>query len=602
MLFVSKGSTELSGYSPDALLAGQPCWLDLIHPDDRESVWQSVQDAIQSKTRFEVMYRLTTRDKQSKWVYEQGSALDSDEHGTIIGGFVTDITPLRVKALELERVKAYTTAIVDSAAEGIIFVNAEFLIESFNKAAAQMFGIAGDKALRKKISDFMSRTDYAVLVSDANLYRKTGTSDLFNGGRVVTGRRLDRSEFPMHLRVRELDLEGEHRYTALIRDISEQKAKENEIQRQNEQLNATIAFSPIGIYTADKDLQIVGANFALANMLGYKEQDLIGRRFTEFFHPDDVEAAEEAVHSSFEGGPGHYSARRRFLHKDGHIVHANTNVAVGHDNQGNPEFVVANVEDLTEHLGIEAQIRNQQDQLARLDRLSTLGEMMAGIAHEINQPLTAISTYAQSGLRFMDPENPKPDQLRKALTKLSDQARRAGTVVERIRELGRQKTSNYQLVDTGHLIEQIEDLAVIDARSRGAHIQLDLTGSSASVWCDPVQIQQVILNLIRNAIDSMEDCKFCNGDEIVIRTSTDGDGMTTIAVVDCGTGVSDQVATDLFRPFSTHKRSGLGLGLSISRSIMTAHGGQLDYYNNPAAGATFYLTLARAPGDIINEP
>ena len=601
LLFVSEGSNELCGYSPEALLGGRPCWADLIHPEDREAVWQLVQEALQSRTRFEVQYRLATRDKRYKWVWERGSALDSDEHGVLIEGFVIDITPLREKEFELERSKAFATAIVESAAEGIALIDGEFQIESLNKAAAQMFGLSSDAAVGKNVSDFLSGGDYAVLESDTEQYRKSGTSNLFNGGRDITGRRADGSEFPMHLHVRELELEREHRYTVLIRDISEQRARESEIRRQNEQLNATIACSPVGIYTADKEFRIVAANFALANMLGYSVQDLIGHRFSDFFHPDDINVAEEAVDSSLSGGPGHYSAHRRYLHKDGHIIHTNINVAVGHNSEGSPEFIVANVEDLTERIGAEAQVRDQQEQLTRMDRLSMLGEMMTGVAHEINQPLTAISTYAQSGLRFMDPKNPKPDRLREALTKLSEQARRAGAVVERIRNLGRQGTNNNQLMRADRLIRQIEELAVLDARARGARIRLDLDQNLPSVWCDPIQIQQVILNLIRNAVDAMEVVDFCNGDEIVLSASATEDGTTTIAVNDCGTGVSEAYAADLFQPFSTHKNAGIGLGLSISRSIVTTHGGQLDYHNNPIAGATFYLTLPKISGTIDHE-
>jgi two-component system sensor kinase FixL len=453
----------------------------------------------------------------------------------------------------------------------------------------------------KNISDLVSESDFAILESDADQYRESGRSELFNGGRDLTGRRADGSEFPMHLHLRELRLERENRYTALIRDISEQRAREIEIQRQNERLNATVEFSPIGIAMADTNLRIVATNAAYANMLGYEVDELVGRKFAEFTHPDDIENTEKAASSSLGGGPGHYSIRKRYIHKDGHIVHAMLHVAVGHDSTGNAAFVVGNVEDLTERLGIEAQIRDQHEQLTRLDRLSILGEMMAGVAHEINQPLTAISTYAQSGLRFMDPKNPKPDRLKEALTKLSDQARRAGAVVERIRELARQDVGNDELVNVNHLIKQIEELATIDSRPRGARIRLELDESLPKVWCDPIQIQQVILNLVRNSVDAMETCEFRHGDEIVLYTSAVEDEAIMISVVDCGTGVSEAAATDLFRSFSTHKRSGMGLGLSISRSIVTAHGGQLDYHNNPVAGATFHLTLPKTSGDIDHE-
>jgi two-component system sensor kinase FixL len=598
MLFVSDGCSELSGYCREDLLGGRPHWGDLIHPEDREVVWQSVQESLQSEMPFEVQYRLATRDKDYKCVWERGKAMSSNEHGTLIEGFITDITPLREKELELERSRAFAAAVVESAAEGIVLIDAEFRIESFNSAAAQMFRMASDVAVGKTISVLVSGADFAILESDIDQYRETGTSELFNGGRELTGRRSDGSEFPMHFHLRELRLEDEHRYTVLIRDISEQRAREVEIQQQNERLNATVEFSPVGILMVDKELCIVSANSALANMLGYEVEELIGRRFSELYHPDEISEGEHAVISSLAGGPPHYSTQRRYVHKDGHIVHAALNVAVGHDSDGNPEFIVSNIEDLTERLDVEAQVRNQQDQLTRLDRLSTLGEMMAGVAHEINQPLTAISTYAQSSLRFMDPENPKPDRLREALTKLSDQARRAGAVVERVRKLTRQEDSANEFVSVNHLIKQIEDLATIDARPRGARIRLELDDSLPDVWCDPIQIQQVILNLIRNSVDAMESCEFRHGNQIVLRTSGVEGEAVMISVVDSGPGVSESVARDLFQPFSTHKRSGMGLGLSISRSIVTAHGGQLDYYNNAVAGATFHLTLPRVFGDI----
>ena len=601
MLFVSEGCTELSGYAPEALLGGRPHWGDFIHPEDREAVWQSVQEAIERGKRFELQYRLITRDKQHRWVWERGRALESEEYGTAIEGFVTDITPLRQKELELERSRAFATAIVEGAAEGIVLVDARFQIESLNQAASLMFGIASSAAGGSDIRDLLPTADRAEFESGARKHRESESSDLFNGGLEMNGRRADGSEFPIHLNVRELRFEQEYRYAAFIRDISEQRAKTEKIRQQHEQLHATVESSPIGITMADKELRLIAVNAAFANMLGYDAKALIGRRPSEFTHPDDIDDTDGAAIASFASGSDHYSIGKRYLHRDGHIVHATLNVAVGHDSDGNAAFLVANIEDQTERLGIETQLREQQDQLMRLDRLSMLGEMMAGVAHEINQPLTAISTYAQSGLRFMDPRNPKPDRLREALTKLSEQARRAGAVVDRIRDLARQDVTKNELLSINHLIKKVEDLAIVDSRARGVKIRLDLGENLPPVWCDLIQIQQVILNLIRNSVDSMEASDFCNCNEVILRTSTAEDGSVMISVIDCGAGVSEEAAADIFQPFSTHKRSGLGLGLSISRSIVTAHGGQLDYHNNPSAGATFFLTLPQSPGDITHE-
>ena len=601
MLFVSEGSIELTGYGPDELLGGRPHWGDLVHPEDRDTVWQCVQQAIQNGERFEVQYRLATKDKQYKYVWERGSAWDAGEQGTLIEGFITDISPLREKELELERSKEFAAAIIDGAAEGIALVDANCRIESLNRAAARMFRIRSDDATGRHIRDLVSPKDFAKLVHQFRLFKASADSELFNDGLEIDGQRVDGSMFPVHLSVRELNLEHGRRYTALIRDISEQKASEEQIRRQNERLNATVEYSPIGISMADMDLRIIAANSAFANMLGYETAELVGRKFTEFTHPDDMEISEKVAGTSPGTASDHYSIQKRYLHKDGHTVHAVLNVAVGHDSLGNPEFIVANIEDQTKRLTVEAQLREQQDQLTRLDRLSTLGEMMAGIAHEINQPLTAISTYAQSGLRFMDPQNPKPARLQDALVKLSDQARRAGAVVERIRELARQDVSRNELVNVNVLLKQVNELATVDARARGARISLDFAESPPPIWGDPIQLQQVVLNLIRNAIDSMETGAFCNGNELILRTSIDDDGLVVMAVVDRGTGVSEEAAADLFQAFSTHKRKGMGLGLSISRSIVTAHGGQLDYYNHRESGATFFVTLPQASGDMVGE-
>lgn len=601
MLFVSEGCKELSGYTPEALLGGRPHWRELIHPEDREAVWQSIQETTERGERFELQYRLVTRDKQQKWVWERGRASESEEHDTLIEGFVTDITPLRQKELELERSRAFATAIVEGAAEGIVLIDSRFRIKSLNQAASLMFGIASSAAGGSDIRALLPTADRVEFESGVRQHGQSGSSDLFNGGLEMNGQHMDGSKFPIHLNVRELRFEHGCRYAAFIRDISEQRAKAEKIRQQHEQLHATVESSPIGIAMVSKELRLIAVNPAYANMLGYDAEALIGHRLSEFTHPDDVEATDGAAIASFTGGQDNYSISKRYLHRDGHIVHATLNVAVGHDSDGNAAFVVANVEDQTERLGIETRLREQQDQLTRMDRLSTLGEMMAGIAHEINQPLTAISTYAQSGLRFMDSRNPKPDRLREALTKLSDQARRAGAVIDRIRDLARKDVTKNEFVSINRLIKKVEDLAIVDSRARGVKIRLEMDENLPQVWCDLIQIQQVILNLIRNSVDSMEACDYCNGNEVILHTTMTEDEAVMISVIDCGTGVSEEAAADIFQPFSTHKRSGLGLGLSISRSIVTAHGGQLDYHNNPSAGATFFLTLPQSPGDITRE-
>ena len=253
--------------------------------------------------------------------------------------------------------------------------------------------------------------------------------------------------------------------------------------------------------------------------------------------------------------------------------------------------------DITPRLHVSALIKQQNEQLARLDRLSMLGEITAGIAHEINQPLTAISTYAQSCLRFSSSENPRTDRLQEALVKLSQQAQRAGSVVERIRELSRRRPISVELVNLNQLLEIVQKLASADAHLHGIAIRTRPALAIPDILCDSVQIQLVLLNLVRNAIDSMRSVELRHGDIIILAAEKTVSGEVRIAVSDSGPGVSSEIAADLFRPFTTSRDAGLGMGLSTSRSIATACGGRLDFSNNQSAGATFVLTLQQDPGD-----
>ena len=220
--------------------------------------------------------------------------------------------------------------------------------------------------------------------------------------------------------------------------------------------------------------------------------------------------------------------------------------------------------------------------------------MAAGIAHEINQPLTAISMYAQSGLRFLRKHNPPLQRLEDALDKLSQQAHRAGAVIERMQEMTRPHQSHQQVVPADQLLRDIRDLGEVEAQIRNFIIVLRLDDDLPSVNCDSVQIQQVILNLLRNGMESMRtnDCK--PGSKIVLQARATPAELR-ISIIDAGIGVSRKLEKQLYQPFTTTKESGMGLGLTISRSIVAAHGGQIEFSNNKMGGATFSFALPVLP-------
>ena len=227
-----------------------------------------------------------------------------------------------------------------------------------------------------------------------------------------------------------------------------------------------------------------------------------------------------------------------------------------------------------------------------------LGEMATGIAHEINQPLTAISLFARAGGQIVEAGN--EDRLPEIFEKLNQHAYRASAVIERMQNMARRRESAKEVINCNDLISDVAKLAEAEARFRDLTIEVDIGDDPLPVFVDTVQIQQVALNLIRNGMDAIRSCECRHGRTIRLRTAVKSDDEMEVSVVDCGNGVADEMKESIFTPFSTTKESGMGMGLSISRSIVTAHGGRLDYYNNDKCGATFFFTLPVADEETSN--
>jgi two-component system sensor kinase FixL len=200
--------------------------------------------------------------------------------------------------------------------------------------------------------------------------------------------------------------------------------------------------------------------------------------------------------------------------------------------------------------------------------------------------------YAQSGLRFLRRQNPQLERLEDALDKLSQQAHRAGAVIERMQEMTRPHQSHQEVVAAEQMLREIHDLAEVDAQIRNFIIVMRLDDDLPAVTCDPIQIQQVILNMLRNGMESMRANHCKPGSKIVLQAKISAT-QVRISIIDDGVGVSRKLEKQLYQPFTTTKDSGMGLGLSISRSIIAAHGGEIEFSNNKTHGATFSFGLPR---------
>ncbi|UCC83134.1 MAG: PAS domain S-box protein [Gemmatimonadota bacterium] len=237
-----------------------------------------------------------------------------------------------------------------------------------------------------------------------------------------------------------------------------------------------------------------------------------------------------------------------------------------------------------------------RQRLTHLTRVSILGEMASGIAHEVNQPLTAVATYAQACRRLLDAGMTDSTELLDVLQRISDEAQRAGDIIHHLKDLVRGREANRMESDINELIHDVERLASVDARLRGVTLRLELASDLPTVVVDRVQIQQVVLNLIRNGIDALKATD-AEHKEVVVRSIAGDSNEVQVAVSDNGTGLPENVEDSLFEPFFTTKEDGMGMGLSISRSIVTSHGGRLWFSRNPERGTTFFFTVPAAEDD-----
>jgi two-component system, LuxR family, sensor kinase FixL len=264
-------------------------------------------------------------------------------------------------------------------------------------------------------------------------------------------------------------------------------------------------------------------------------------------------------------------------------------LAVGEMRSSNERFFTGFIRDLTERQQTEARLQELQAELVHMSRLTAMGEMASALAHELNQPLSAIANYMQGSRRLL--ENSAQDQstlLRDAMDKAADQALRAGQIIRRLRDFVARGENERRVESVKRLIEEASALALVGAKDQGVRVRFQFDPAVDLVLADKVQIQQVLLNLLRNAIEAMETSQ---RRELVISTAASNDDMISISVADTGCGIAPEISSQLFQPFITTKRQGMGVGLSICRTIIEAHGGQIDAEPNPVGGTIFRFTL-----------
>jgi PAS domain S-box-containing protein len=303
-------------------------------------------------------------------------------------------------------------------------------------------------------------------------------------------------------------------------------------------------------------------------------------------HPDDRARVEQTIDRASRNGKD-FAHGYRLLMPDGSVKHVHATAHAVTDASGDIEFVGA-VTDVSSRKRAEAELHEAQANLAHVTRVTALGELAASIAHEVNQPLAAVVTNAAACLRWLDREPANLKEARGAVQSIVKDGNRAGEVIQRVRALANKTADQKAPLHINDVVNEVISLVQHELFSHRVALRLELAPALSPVLADRIQLQQVILNLVINAIEAMQPVKD-RLRELVIRTRQD-EGQVLVTVSDCGVGVAAENADRLFDAFFTTKSSGMGMGLSICRSIVNAHGGRLSA-SCAGPGATFQFTL-----------
>jgi len=562
-------------------------WKKLIHPDDWPGVKIALKRAHESGD-VAAEYRIIYRDGSVHWLRAKGCMLfDRKGRPQRMLGFMTDITDWQHLVEELRASEERFRTLVDRATDAFFLLDEQLLIVDVNRQTCESLGWTREELIG------MHPRQFDIGLDEPSIER---LSQRAREGGIITFETRHRSKdgtvFPVEIRTATFKKGPELFYLALARDISERKQAEE----RKANLAAIVESSDDAIIGKDLNGIITSWNAGAERIFGYAAQEVIGQPVTILVPPGRIDEERDILQRIRHGERVHHieTVRRR---KDGTLVDISLAVSPIIDERGNAVGASKVARDISERKRAEHALREKEDalemartELARVSRLTTLGELTASIAHEVGQPLGAMVASAGACARWLAADPPAMAEGRAALDNIVADGKRAREVIARIRALAKRETPRKDWLDINEEIMGVLALMEHELRSHSIALRTDLSGTLRCVAGDRVQLQQVLLNLIVNAIEAMSAIHD-RARELVIVSRLDDSDAVLVEVRDSGSGLDVQDAEQVFEAFYTTKTGGIGIGLSISRSIIEAHGGRLSAGANAPYGAVFCFSL-----------
>lgn len=587
VIFSEEWKTQL-GYHGDEIRNHNSEWENRVHPDDLPIAQSNVENAVQRRSpEYRSEFRMRHKDGSWRWILSRGAVIDgADGKPARMLGIHIDITDRKRAEHALQESESRYRTFVDHATDALFLQDHEGRVVDVNEQACVSLGYTREELIGKMPYDFDP---------DVTPEYVAETVKRLDAGEVLAldsrHKRKDGATFPVEIRLRPFWVNNQRFHVALVRDITERKRSEEALRESESRLRTLLEnLDKVAVQAYEADGTVTFWNRASELFYGYSAEQALGRDLVELLHAEHTRDLERRIMAeSLRTGKPPDSEEVDVVRRDGAKMTVFASRVVHPRTGRTPEFFCFDV-DITDRKRAEEELALRQTELLHASRLSTVGQMVAEISHEVAQPLNAIGNFAAASEKILEVGiDGQLNTLHEYVRAILDQNQRCVTILSRLRDFSRRSPCPHTHCDVHQLLHESLALMSFELRRCRIRVLFELPDELPPIQGDRIQLQQLIVNLLTNARDALLDLPESRR-AITIRADAQAE-FVVFEVEDNGCGLTGDAQIHLFDPFFTTKRHGMGIGLSICQSIAKDHGGRIEAATNSSGGATFQVRL-----------